>query len=340
VKSSVSSPQCFPRSAAAVKLALLSPAPTAGTATPVVLFVYRRHQQLPRTLACLRDAGARHLYVFSDGPADQEAAPDVERVRALLGAIDWADPVIVSHADNLGLSASIRTGLDYVFEHHETAIVIEDDVCVAPEFCRYAERALAHYAGAERVAGLTGLRLPFDRRVLASYEFDVFLSPRFSSWAWATWRARWRRFSFDADELRRRLAASEDFRPWRAGADLPAMIHDAVLTETLGGSWDVFCATNMLLEGSGFVTPTWNMVENSGLEEGSHAAGPSGLKLDWERDQAPAIDGLRFAPAAPNEQILRAYRRFFNEAAGGPLARLRTSVAGRRATRRIADGRP
>lgn len=316
---------------------MLSDAPTTGTETPVALFVYRRYRQLPRTLECLRDAGVRRLYVFSDGPADEGAEPDVQRVRSLLAGLDWVRSELFEADRNRGLSASIRAGLDLVFERHETAIVIEDDVQVAPDFCRFADRALAHYAGDPRVAGVTGLRLPFDRSVLRDYEFDVFLSPRFSSWAWATWRERWQEFVFDPARLRERIAASRDFRPWRAGADLPAMIHDAILTETLDGSWDVACAANMLLAGSGFITPTWNMVENSGLEEGTHAAGPSDLKLSWETRDAPSIESLRFAAPLPDERILRAYRRLFS-GRGGPLGRLLTRIAGRRATRRIVSG--
>jgi hypothetical protein len=314
---------------------VLSAAFTSGSPVPVALFVYRRHRQLPRTLECLRAAGVRRLYVFCDGPADSEARDDVERVRAQVAAIDWIAPVVLEHAGNLGLSASIRSGLDRVFERHESAVVIEDDVCVAPEFLEYASRALDHYRDEPGVAGVTGLRYPFDRTALARYEFDVFLSPRFSSWAWGTWRERWRRFSFDAAELRRRIAAAPDFRPGRGGADLPAMIHDAILTETLTGSWDVACATNMLLSKSSFVTPTWNMVENSGLEEGTHATGPSGLTLAWEQRPTAELSGLRFAPAGGDERVLRAYRRFFAAAAGGPLARSR-QLAGRLvATRRL-----
>ena len=304
----------------------------------MALFVYRRHRQLERTLACLRDAGVERLYVFSDGPADHAAVADVERVRALLDAIDWAETAIFARGENLGLSESIRSGLDHIFERHGTAIVIEDDVCVAPEFCGYAARALDHYRGQDQIAGITGLRLPFDRRALRDYPYDVFLAPRFSSWGWATWRERWREFSFDAGELRRRIAADAGFRPDRAGVDLAPMIHDAVLAETLGGSWDVTIAANMLLRRSWFVTPTWNMVENGGLEEGTHAAGPTTLRLTWERDRSPSIEELRFAPILADERVLRAYRRFFTRAAGGALGQLRASTASRLATRRMRSG--
>ena len=45
---------------------------------PVVVFAYRRPEQLERTLECLRGCGVEQLYVFSDGPGDAAAVEDVE----------------------------------------------------------------------------------------------------------------------------------------------------------------------------------------------------------------------------------------------------------------------
>jgi len=91
--------------------------------------------------------------------------------------------------------------LDWLFEGQEAAIVVEDDTCVAPEF----------------------------------YDYDLFFSPRFSSWAWATWRNRWQAFTFDRSFLRGQLAARKDLRPERAGAEMLWMIEHAVVDESRSG---------------------------------------------------------------------------------------------------------
>jgi hypothetical protein len=301
---------------------------------PVVLFAYRRHEQLARTLRCLRAGLIEKLYVFSDGPADPSAADDVELVRQLLRAIDWTEVELVEHPANLGLSRSVRSGLDRVFADHDAAVVIEDDVCVSPEFYDYACQALEHYRHEPRVAGVTGLRYPFDRRALDGYGYDVFHSPRFSSWAWATWRDRWHAFEFDPGTLRERIRASTGFEPDEAGADMAAMVLDAVVTERLAGSWDVVCATNMLLDHRLFVTPTWNMVENGGLEVGTHAHGLPSWDLAWESPPAHlGSGGVRFAPVALDERVLAGYRRFFSE--GGRLTRATGALSRWRTDRRL-----
>jgi hypothetical protein len=304
---------------------------------PVALFVHRRHESLPRTLACLRECAVKQLYVFCDGPRDESEAEQVERVRELVRAVEWIQPIVVARAENVGLSRSIRSGLDLLFETHDTAIVIEDDICVAPEFYEYARAALRHYEPASRIAGITGLRYPFDRAALDGSPFDVFLSPRFSSWAWATWKDRWRAFSFDPAELRRQIGAARKFDPGRAGVDMPAMIEGAVVSETLHGSWDVVCALNMLLREQFFVTPAWNMVENTGLSDGTHSSQAPSWELRWETDHRRGADEIRFPPVEEDRRVLKEYRRFFtrDDAVGGTLAQARLAAARWRTMRKL-----
>jgi hypothetical protein len=275
--------------------------------------------------------------VFCDGPVDAEAADDVMEVRRLIRELDWIEPVVHERAENLGLSESIRSGMDSLFEAHDAVIVIEDDVCVAPEFYEYARLALRHYEGADQVAGITGLRYPFERKALDGYPYDVFLSPRFSSWAWATWRNRWCEFCFDANSLRRQIGAATQFRPERAGADMPGMVNEAIVTGSLRGSWDVVCAANMLLRGQHFVTPVWNMVENTGLAEGTHFDQAPPWQLRWEPNHRPRLQDMRFAPIAADERVLSGYRRFFRheDAGRGALAQARVATARWRTMRRL-----
>jgi hypothetical protein len=277
------------------------------------------------------------LYVFSDGARNEDDVEGVEKVREIVSTIDWTEPVVAAHEQNVGLSASIRSGMDSLLDVHDAAIVIEDDVCVAPEFYDYVRAGLWHYRDSERVAGITGLRYPFDRRVLADYPYDAFLSPRFSSWGWATWRDRWSEICFDRASLRRQISEAPAFEPERAGADMPGMVREAVVTETLTGSWDVVCAASMLLRGQYFLTPTWNMVENTGLDEGTHFDQAPHWELRWEPDHGPRPGGeIRFPPIETDERVLKEYRRFFaREGAGrGTLARARVAAARWRTMRR------
>jgi hypothetical protein len=156
----------------------------------------------------------------------------------------------------------------------------------------------------------------------------VFLAPRFSSWGWATWGDRWRSFSFDLVALRREIAAGRLQHPQRAGADMAGMIQKAVVAETVGGAWDVVCATNMLLHGWYFVTPAWNMVENTGFTDGTHFTVAPRWHLRWEPQRRPR-EPIRFAPVVEYEPVLAQYRRFFRRRRGQELIGRARKLVGR-----------
>jgi hypothetical protein len=115
-----------------------------------------------------------------------------------------------------------------------------------------------------------------------------------------------------------------------------------IVKGTLSGAWDVLCAANMLLDDRVFVTPTWNMVQNIGLEHGTHAQGTPDWSLVWEPPPPGWAAGeVRFAPAQLDDRVLRAYRRFFKQHSGdGRLGRADAAFARWRAVRLLRSSRP
>jgi hypothetical protein len=301
----------------------------ADGALPVALFVHTRPELLDRTLECLRLTGAELLYVFSDGPRDPAERVKVDAVRERVRAIGWTEPVVIERETNLGLSDSIRRGLEDLFKRHDRVVIIEDDICVAPGFMPFVARCLAHYEDDSRVAGVTGLRLPFDRACFAHYAFDAFATPRFHSWGWATWRRGWETFDFDADRLERRLRAAR-VRAADAGADLAALVDAAVLRRQLEGAWDVFCAASMLVNRQAFIAPVWNLVENTGFASGTHFSSPPPWTLAWEQPPDRFAGEPRLPPPVVDERILRAWKAF----AAGPRPSLLWRVSRRVRQRR------
>jgi 2-polyprenyl-3-methyl-5-hydroxy-6-metoxy-1,4-benzoquinol methylase len=279
----------------------------------VALFVYNRPRQLERTLECLRAANPDLLYVFSDGPHDRRAQDQVGEVREIITRIDWVKVEIIERPENLGLSQSIQRGLDQVFHQNERAVIIEDDVCVSAEFLDYMRACLDRYGDSPEVAGVTGLRYPFNRNCFKAYDYDVFFAPRFSSWGWGTWRRFWRSLDFDHASIVRKLRSREPNMAG-AGADLASMVN--ALTEgSLQGGWDVYCCVNILLNNQYFIWPTWNQIENFGLAEGTHAGqGLPRWKLAWERSYRRRVSDLRFPEKVVlNQVIMRRFLEFFVE---------------------------
>jgi hypothetical protein len=172
--------------------------PLSGTLAPVALFVYARPSHTRRTLAALlANAGVEKtpLIVFSDGPRtpqDQQAVADVrDIIRATKG---FESVTLVERPRNMGLADNIVQGLDNVFQQHERAIVLEDDIECAPDFLCFMNEALDRYERDARIWHVNGWNYPISAEGLPG----TYCSSTMTCWGWASWRDRWCRYNPDA----------------------------------------------------------------------------------------------------------------------------------------------
>src|SRR5689334_9779661 len=98
--------------------------------TPVALFLFNRPALTAQIFAAIRAARPRRLLLVADGP--RAAVPGdaalVDAARASVYAVDWDCQVDSLYAEqNLGLKARFDSGLQWVFEQAEQAIILEDD---------------------------------------------------------------------------------------------------------------------------------------------------------------------------------------------------------------------
>ncbi len=280
-----------------------------NTNVPIALFVFNRASQLKKTLQGLKANHIDELYIFTDGPRNKADLAGVKEVRELLNKIDWIKPKVVIQEKNLGLSESIRFGLDKLFKDYEQVIVLEDDIYVAPDFYSYMKAGLSKYANDESVACITGLRYPFKSKALAGYKYDAFFTRRFCSWGWGTWRRFWQTVEFDPKKLDRKLKSGR-FHLEEAGDDMPIMIRQ-LISGQVHGAWDINCGASLLSNRQRVVWPAFNMVINTGLLEGTHANGEAPpWELKWE--QRKQKGGYKFPPSViKNEELDRGFLKFF-----------------------------
>jgi len=217
---------------------------------------------------------------------------------------------VLEHEENLGLDVSVRYGVDLILSQFDRTIVVEDDVRVAPEFYRFMTKCLARYENDLEVAAVTGFRHPFTRPALDRHPYDVFFTRRFSSWGWATWRRFWRSVTFDDAEITRRLEQNR-VDPRVAGSDMKSMI-ESYLSGRITQTWAIPVSANVLLNGQLVVYPCWNMVENLGLQEGTHYSEPPPWTSVWEPEFAPPLESLRLPEVTfHNAEVDRAFLDFF-----------------------------
>jgi len=239
---------------------------TAALDTPVVLILFNRPGRVQELIDVLREVRPRHVLAVADGPrAGHPTDADACRAaRDALSTIDW--PCRVERefsSSNLGCDRRIPSGLAWVFDRVDRAIILEDDLVPSIDFFGWMERMLDAHAKDEQVAMVSG------HNPLACWgpaDCDHLRTMRGSNWGWATWSRAWQRVN--AVDLA--IGGSSN------GDGIRHIVHDAVVAEHLDiymDSWRlgalaacdiVWGLKRVLARMAAVVSPT-NLVRNAGF---------------------------------------------------------------------------
>lgn len=172
--------------------------------SPICLFVYKRYDttklMLESLLACPECADSE-LYVFMDEARNDSEADDVEKVRALFDNLQGFKTIHPYPARmNKGMARSVIDGVTTVLQQHESIIVLEDDLVVAPDFLTFMNAALEAYRDRSDIWCISGYT-PTLKEIEQYDKNSVFLVPRAQCWGWATWSDRWETVDWEVSDF-------------------------------------------------------------------------------------------------------------------------------------------
>lgn len=248
---------------------------------PIVLFVYNRPEHTARTLSSLARnslAAESDLIIYADGPKKPEHEASVLATRRIARqATGFRSLRIVERERNLGLAASITTGIAEICALSGRVIVVEDDLIVAPSFLQFLNAGLQRYEDDPRVMQISGYAYPaHDDRVP-----PAFFLPMVSCWGWATWASAWSRFDPDMQLLSR----LDRDRGLRHRFDLEgAYDYYGMACQQRTGqidSWGVRWQLSLFAASGLVLYPRTTLVTNIGVDaSGTHGAGHAELQRD------------------------------------------------------------
>jgi hypothetical protein len=165
--------------------------------TPVVLILFNRPDLTQKVFEVISSIKPSQLFVIADGPRYYKAE-DIEQchlTRSIIDAVDWPCEIHKNYSDiNLGSNQRISSGLDWVFDQVEFAIILEDDCLPHPTFFRFCAELLEKYRYDERIMTISGNNFQFGRkRTQESYYFSHYNH----CWGWATWRRAWQHYDIE-----------------------------------------------------------------------------------------------------------------------------------------------
>jgi hypothetical protein len=252
--------------------------------TPVALLIFNRPDTTERVFREIAKAKPPKLLVVADGPRTNKAGEyeKCQQTRAIIQKVDWDCEVITNFSENnMGCKLRVASGIDWIFEQVEEAIILEDDCLPEPSFFQFCEEMLERYRFNERVSMVSGGNLQFgQQRGLGSYYFSRYTH----IWGWASWRRAWQHYDREIklwpqfrDEgwIETLFPSQGEQEYWRNSFQ---MVYDGSL-DTWDCSW-TFCA---LLKGMLQVVPNVNLISNIGFgpeaththEVGIHANMPT-----------------------------------------------------------------
>lgn len=263
--------------------------------TPVALIIFNRPDLVARMLTALAAARPEKLLVIADGPR-ADRPDDVEKcaaARRMIERVDWDCEVLTNYSEiNLGCGRRPQTGIDWVFEQVEEAIILEDDCWPHPSFFRFCEEMLAHYRDDERVMMISGYNFFGQSR---SPHQSYYFSYLGSTWGWATWRRAWQLNDPDLQKwpLVVETKLIEQLFPdpvhTRYWYDVFARIQDGRLPDAWDYQWQLACWFH-----SGYrIFPETNLIANEGFrEDATHTFGQN----PYDNEALPMAFPLRHPP--------------------------------------------
>ena len=166
---------------------------------PIVLFTYNRPWHTRQTIEALKKnelASESELFIFSDGPKDENAVTKVNEVRDYIKTIDGFKKInIIEREKNWGLANNIIDGVTKIVNEYGKIIVLEDDLVTSPYFLTFMNEALEYYKDERKVMNISGYNFTVNKENLPD---NFFLKPT-SGWGWATWNRAWKFYKKDAD---------------------------------------------------------------------------------------------------------------------------------------------
>lgn len=210
-----------------------------------------------------------------DGPR-QDNANDIQERKTILDLIDnidFTESIDYQISEyNLGCTQRVVSGLNYVFEKEESAIILEDDCIPSETFLEFCQQMLTKYKDDQRVGIISGSNLVETSDKDNSYHFSKYSN----IWGWASWRRVWTQYDVELNKLdeeamekiKGRFNNKNEYKYWKA-----------VFEQTkkqLIKTWDYQLWFSLWINGQVSIVPSVNQIDNMGFghSNATHTGGP------------------------------------------------------------------
>lgn len=160
---------------------------------PILVIANKRPGHLKNLLTILENINLNNrVYIFIDGPKDDSEKNKVLMCQVLCENSKIQNKVIKCYQNNLGCAKGPIAAINWLFEHEETGVIIEEDCVPVFSFFYYCLELLDKYYDDERIYHISGNQ--FDQVENSNYSY--FFSKECHCWGWATWKRAWKNYDY------------------------------------------------------------------------------------------------------------------------------------------------
>lgn len=240
--------------------------------TPVAFLIFNRPDTTEQVFAEIAKAKPQKLLVVADGPrADHpEDAQKCAAARAIIERVDWDCEVLTNYSDvNLGCKRRVSSGLDWVFENVEEAIILEDDCLPSQSFFWFCQELLEYYRNNTMVMHISGSNFQFGHKwCKGSYYFSNYAEV----WGWATWRRAWKFYDVDMKTFPEFLKENKIKNIFKINIVQRYWLE--IMSKTFNGTidtWDYQWMYTVWSQNGFCIFPNVNLISNIGFRnDGTH----------------------------------------------------------------------
>lgn len=269
------------------------------TNSPVAIIIYKRLEETKKVFKGIRQVKPEKLFVISDYGRNLEENKKVDAVREyVLENIDWECEVFKNFAEaNMGCKQRVSSGISWVFNQVERAIILEDDIVPSVDFFIFCDEMLERYKDDERIMSVSGYKTHTDYKT----EKDYFFSSMVEVWGWATWKRAWNLYDITMKEFNIFLEDRilENLFPKKYAVSLQKSFQEVY--ENKIDTWDYQWVYSILVNSGLTIVPKNNLIQNIGFnsEEATHTKGGTYFKFPIGKVPLPIKE---------NNLVVREYR--------------------------------
>ena len=236
--------------------------------TAVAFLIFNRPDTTEKVFAEIAKARPPKLFVVADGPRDDRPGESRKcaSTRAIIERVDWDCEVRKNFSErNLGCKNRVASGLDWVFDNVEAAIVLEDDCVPTQSFFRYCQELLERYRSDTRVMQICG----FNRMgKIENYPYSYYFSKYGPVWGWASWQRAWRHNDVHMETWTtvKKDKAHHFFCNDRKEIDWRLSLYDRLYRGEID-TWDYQWGFAKLINSGLSIIPKYNLIRNIGFRE-------------------------------------------------------------------------